>query len=324
VENLVGLGRSVRVRANGSIAPVALGPTASIRALSALRVGQFDVLHLHEPLAPGASYACLAIAHLPKVGTFHRSGESIFYSVLGPLARGLAGRLQIRCAVSEEAASTARSALGGTYELIGNGVEVDRFSDAYPWPTDGPTVMFVGRHEKRKGLAVLLDAMSRVKKKNSPAVFWVAGQGPETARLKERYPPSDSLVWLGPIDDRELAMRLRGAQVACFPSLSGESFGVVLLEAMAARSAIVASDLPGYRAAADGHAELVRPGDASALANQLEISLSDAATATGGSSPHLLDAAFAHASSRSMSEVAKRYVSVYEEAAVHFGRARGG
>ncbi|MGO9341332.1 MAG: glycosyltransferase, partial [Acidimicrobiales bacterium] len=173
--SIVGLGRSVRVRANGSVAPVALGPAASVRAVMALRAGHFDVLHLHEPLAPGASYACLAVGQPAKVGTFHRSGASIFYSVLGPLARGLAGRLQVRCAVSAEALSTAERALGGSYELIGNGVEVERFSRADPWPTRGPTVMFVGRHEKRKGLSVLLDAMSRLD--NSHADFWVAGAG---------------------------------------------------------------------------------------------------------------------------------------------------
>jgi phosphatidylinositol alpha-mannosyltransferase len=311
-QGIVGLGRSVRVRANGSVAPVALGPAASVRAVMALRAGHFDVLHLHEPLAPGASYACLAVRQPAKVGTFHRSGESVLYSVLGPLARGLAGRLQVRCAVSAEARSTAERALGGTYQLIGNGVEVERFSRANPSPTRGPTIMFVGRHEKRKGLQVLLDAMSRVD--NRRAVLWIAGVGPETERLMELYAPSDSLVWLGRISDDEVASRLRGSQIACFPSLSGESFGVVLLEAMAARSAIVASDLPGYRAAAQGHASLVDPGDSRALARQLDISLRDAESGTGGSSPGTLDAAFAHAASRSMSAVAVRYVSVYEEA----------
>jgi phosphatidylinositol alpha-mannosyltransferase len=196
--------------------------------------------------------------------------------------------------------------------MIGNGVEVDRFCRADPWPTDGPTVMFVGRHEARKGLAVLLDAFSQVE--NPRAVCWVAGQGPETARLKDLYPQSDSLVWLGRIDDDELARRLRGSHLACFPSLGGESFGVVLLEAMAARSAIVASDLPGYRAAAQGHAELVNPGDPAALARQLEISLSDAESGEGGSAPSVLDSAFALASERSMSAVARRYVTVYETA----------
>jgi len=312
-DEIVGLGRSVRIRANGSIAPVALGPTASIRALAALREGQFDVLHLHEPLAPGASYACLFAGRPAKVGTFHRSGESVFYSALRPVARALAGRLQVRCAVSAEAMTTAQRALGGTYELIGNGVDFGRFSTAHPWPTDGrPTVMFVGRHEQRKGLSVLLDAMSRLS--NRRAVCWIAGSGPETSRLKERYPSSDSFVWLGPIDDDELASRLRGAEIACFPSLGGESFGVVLLEAMAARSAVVASDLPGYRAAAKGHAQLVVAGDPAALAEQLEISLADAEAARGGSSDLALDAAFAYASSRSMSAVVKQYLSVYEEA----------
>jgi phosphatidylinositol alpha-mannosyltransferase len=270
------------------------------------------VLHLHEPLAPGASYACLCVGQPAKVGTFHRSGGSAFYSALGPLARALADRLQVRCAVSAEAVTTAQRALGGSYELIGNGVDFGRFSVADPWPTEGPTVIFVGRHEKRKGLSVLLDAMIRVT--NPHAVFWIAGSGPETSRLKEQYPSSDSLVWLGRIDDGELARRLRGAHVACFPSLGGESFGVVLLEAMAARSAIVASDLPGYRAAAQGHAELVAPGDAGALARQLVISLSDAEARRGRSSLQALDAAFAYASSQSMSAVAERYVSVYEEA----------
>jgi phosphatidylinositol alpha-mannosyltransferase len=208
--------------------------------------------------------------------------------------------------------TTAKRALGGTYELIGNGVDFGRFSTADPWPTDGPTVMFVGRHEQRKGLSVLLDAMSRVS--NRRAVYWIAGSGPETSRLKEQYPSSDSLVWLGPIDDDELASRLRGAQIACFPSLGGESFGVVLLEAMAARSAIVASDLPGYRAAAQGHAQLVAAGDPAALAEQLEISLAAAESARGGSSDLVLDAAFAYASLRSMSAVAKQYLTVYEEA----------
>ncbi len=311
-EHVVGLGRSVRVRANGSVAPVALGLTASVRALAALRVGQFDVLHLHEPLAPGASYACLCAGGPAKVGTFHRSGGSVLYSVLGPLARALAGRLQVRCAVSQEALATAQRALGGSFELIGNGVEVERFSCVEPWPTEEPTVMFVGRHEKRKGLEVLLDALSRTT--GPPAVCWVAGQGPETERLKAEHPPSGSLVWLGRISDDELARRLKGSHVACFPSLGGESFGVVLLEAMAARSAVVASDIPGYRAAAQGHAELVAPGDPGALARQLEVSLSDAESRRGRSSSQALDAAFGYASTRSMSAVAARYVSVYEDA----------
>jgi phosphatidylinositol alpha-mannosyltransferase len=310
--NIVSLGRSLPVKANGSVAPVALGPTASYRALAALRSGRFDVLHIHEPFAPGASYACLMLSKQALVGTFHRSGESILYRLLGPVARPLAGRLQIRCAVSGEALATAERALGGTYELIANGVDVERFATAEPWPTVGPTVMFVGRHEARKGLSVLLEAFSNVN--NPDAVCWVAGSGPDTDELQKRYPPSESLHWLGRIDDAELASRLRGSQVACFPSTGGESFGVVLLEAMAARCAIVASDLPAYRAVADGLADLAEPGDPVALARKLEVALSDAASGVGLSSEAALDRASARVESWSLDVMAGRYVSVYEKA----------
>jgi phosphatidyl-myo-inositol alpha-mannosyltransferase len=311
-EDVVGLGRSLNVKANGSIAPVALGPVASLRALKALREGDFDVVHLHEPFAPGASYACLVVGRHPRVGTFHRSGGSALYTALGPLVRALAGRLQVRCAVSEAALETAQKVLGGTYQLVGNGVEVERFSEADPWPTVGPTVMFVGRHDKRKGLAVLLDAFSRVE--NPRAICWVAGLGPETARLREQYPPSATLHWLGRIDDGELARRLRGSQVACFPSLGGESFGVVLLEAMAARSAILASDLVAYRSVAQGFARLVDPGDVPGFASELEAMLRDAESREGLSSESALDAGSAHAACWSMASVAERYVPIYEEA----------
>ena len=178
----IGLGRSLPVRANGSVAPVALGPTASVRALRAVRELAFDVVHLHEPLAPGASYALLGLCKRPMVGTFHRSGESVFYTALGPVAGTSANHLRVRCAVSDKARQTAQKALGGSYEIVGNGVDVERFSEAEPWPTIGPTVMFVGRHEERKGLASLLEAFGRVE--NPHAICWIVGQGPETATLK--------------------------------------------------------------------------------------------------------------------------------------------
>jgi phosphatidyl-myo-inositol alpha-mannosyltransferase len=307
---VISLGRSVPIHANGSIAPVALGPTASLRALKALRRLRVDVLHIHEPLAPGASYACLAFGSVPMIGTFHRSGSSVLYTVLGPVARPLAGHLRIRCAVSKDARDTAQKALGGEYEIVRNGVEYERFAAAEPWPTEAPTVIFVGRHEKRKGLRVLLDAFERLA--DTEAVCWVVGRGPETDELKQRYPESRSVRWLGRIDHENLARRLRGADVACFPSISGESFGVVLLEAMAARSAVVASDLPGYRSAGEGFARLVAPGDPVALGTALRVALSDASSGLGLSSPRSLDLASAHAEASSMTAIAARYVSLYE------------
>ncbi len=109
----VALGRSLGLPANGSVAPVALGPGAARRAVRAVRLGGFDVLHLHEPLAPGPGPVCLVACALPKVGTFHRAGDSLAYRILGPIARAGAARLAVRCAVSEEAAATARRAPRG-------------------------------------------------------------------------------------------------------------------------------------------------------------------------------------------------------------------
>ncbi len=309
-DTLVRLGRSVPLPANGSVAPVALGPGAAVRAVRAVRRGRFDVLHLHEPLAPGPGYACLVACAAPKVGTFHRAGNSIAYRLLGPVARPLARRLAVRCAVSVEAQSTAYHALGGTYEIIGNGIDLERFTTARPSPTSGPTVLFVGRHEERKGLGVLLEACARI----DPATLtvWIAGEGPDTDRLRRRYPPSGRLLWLGRVDDAELASRLAGAHALCAPALRGESFGVVLLEAMAARATVVASAVPGYEAVVAGHGILVPPGDVDALAGALEVVAADAAAGTGSCAPAALDAALAHASQWSMPAVADKYVAVYE------------
>jgi phosphatidylinositol alpha-mannosyltransferase len=308
---VVRLGRSLPLPANGSVAPVALGPGAAVRAVRTVRAGGFDVVHLHEPLAPGPPYACLVACPQPKVGTFHRAGASAAYRVLGPLARWGAARLAARCAVSDQARATAEDALGGTYEVVGNGVELDRFATATPWPTSVPTVLFVGRHEARKGLEVLLDAVDRLDP-GTPFAVWVAGDGPDTARLRRRHPPGDRVTWLGRLDDGELASRCAGAHVLCAPSLGGESFGVVLLEAMAARAAVVASDLPGYRSVVDGHGVLVPAGDAMALAGALSGVLADAAGGTGRCAPDALDAAVRHASRWAMPSIAARYVGIYE------------
>jgi phosphatidylinositol alpha-mannosyltransferase len=320
--DIVVLGRTLPVRANGSVVPVSFGPVAAGRAVHRIRQAAVDVVHLHEPLAPGAGYACLVRCPQPKIGTFHRAGSSTAYRVLGPLARWAADRLDVRCAVSPEAMATAADALGGNYEMVGNGVEVDRFASALPWPTDGPTVLFVGRHERRKGLGILLDAFGRMHARGIGATLWVVGHGPDTDALRARTPIDASVVWLGRVDDGELASRLRGAHVLCAPSLGGESFGMVLLEAMAARTAVVASDIPGYAFVAGHHAVLVAPGDVEALAGALTGAVADAVGGTGTSAPAVLDGAVAHAATWSMTRLADRYVAIYD-AAVSQGRRSG-
>jgi phosphatidylinositol alpha-mannosyltransferase len=316
------LGRSLPLRANGSVAPVSLSPVAAGRALRTIDLAGVDIVHLHEPLAPGAGYACLLGSRQPKIGTFHRAGASTAYRLLGPLARWAARRLDVRCAVSPEAMSTAAGALGGSYEVVGNGVEIDRFASVAPWPTEGPTVIFVGRHERRKGLGVLLDAWRRRDRGSGTATLWVVGHGPDTDTLKARTAPDVGVVWLGRVDDHELASRLRGADVLCAPALGGESFGMVLLEAMAARTAVVASDIPGYSFVAGGRALLVEPGDAVGLAHGLSRAVADAASGTGMCGPASLDAAFAQASTWSMGRLAERYAGIYDAARALGPRAR--
>jgi phosphatidylinositol alpha-mannosyltransferase len=262
------LGKSIPFSDNGSIAPIAPDAPCVLRTIRALRDEDFDVVHLHEPLVPGPTMTALLVAEAPLVGTFHRAGASAFYHRLRPIARWAANRLSARCAVSEEAMTTAAAALGGRYELVFNGIEVAHFAKAVPWPTSGPTILFVGRHEPRKGLGVLIDAMAKV----GPDVrLWIAGDGPQTARLRARTADDARIEWLGRVGDVELAQRLRGADVFCAPSLHGESFGIVLLEAMAASTPIVASDLPGYRNVArpGRDALLVPPGQPDALAQAL-------------------------------------------------------
>jgi phosphatidyl-myo-inositol alpha-mannosyltransferase len=311
------MGSPTGLRSNGSVAPVTISPIAAMRAERFVRKGGFDVLHLHEPLAPVASYGFMLTAPVPMVGTYHRSGVSRWVPVLKPLVKLVGSRLQIRVAVSEAARETALRSSKGEYEVLFNGVDMGRFTLADPVRSDRPTVLFLGRHETRKGLGVLLDAFTTLER---PAVLWVAGDGPQGEVQRRRHPESDRINWLGILSDADVDARLAGADVLCAPSLRGESFGMVVLEGMAARCAVVASDLQGYRSAAGGHAVLVPPGDVTALSRALGVALADATEGSGQSSLDALKAAQAHAQGWSMETLAERYVDVYERAIAAYER----
>jgi phosphatidylinositol alpha-mannosyltransferase len=310
-EEVFVMGGPTGLRSNGSVAPVTLSPIAPFRAERFVRQGGFDVLHVHEPLAPLAAYGFVLTGSLPMVGTYHRSGVSRWVPLLKPLVVLVGARQQVRVAVSEAARETALRSSKGEYEVLYNGVDMDRFTRAEPVASDLPTVLFLGRHETRKGLGILLDAFAQVER---PAVLWVAGDGPQSEVQRRRHPESDRVKWLGTLNDTEVAARLLGADVLCAPSLRGESFGMVVLEGMAARCAVVASDLQGYRSAAGGHAVLVPPGDVGALARALGVALADAAEGSGQSSADALKAAETHAQGWSMESLAERYVDVYHRA----------
>lgn len=301
---VVPLGRSIPLATNGSVAPIAPDIYAALRTVRVLRDEGFDVVHVHEPLVPGPAMTALLFSDAALVGTFHRCGPSRAYGWLGPATRRMARRLNRRCAVSPDAESTARAALGGDYELVFNGIDVERFAKATPWATDAPTIFFIGRHEARKGLDVLIEAFTNLE----GARLWVAGDGPRTEELRQRSQAMTGVEWLGRISDAEAAERMAGADVVCAPSLHGESFGVVLLEAMAARTALVASDLPAYRRVArpDIDALLVPPGDARALADALGRALFER-----GLAEELVISAENRSAQYSMERLADRYLEIY-------------
>jgi phosphatidylinositol alpha-mannosyltransferase len=305
---IISVGPTFRFPSNGSIAPITSGRAVASRTLEALRSFAPDVLHLHEPLSPGANHAALLATEIPAVGTFHAAfpGRNGWYDALRLPLRRLLERLSVRTAVSEEAQRNVESTFGLPCEILPNGVEIDTYGTAAPWPTAAPAILFIGRHEQRKGLGVLLDAFAAL---GDDAVLWVAGQGPETAALRNRVAGDERIHWLGVISEHEKARRLRGATVACFPSIEGESFGVVLLEAMAAGAAVVASDLTGYgNVARDGREVLLVPPDrVDALRDALGRALGDA-----GLREQLVAAGRIRAAEFAMPRLAATFIERYE------------
>ena len=239
-------------------------------------------MHLHEPIAPGPPMTALILRTAPVVGTFHMAGERASYRYLGPLVRLAASYLDERCRrVQGRRASSSSATSAGDYEMLFNGVEIER----YPRPAGragrrSRAIFFCGRHEPRKGLDVLLAAHARMPAATSGSGS--ASDGPDTgAPARQEYAGDPRIEWLGRVTDEDKIARLKGAAVFCAPSLHGESFGVVLIEAMAAGTTIVASALDGYRnVATDGvDALLVPPGDVDALAAALAAVLDDDALA---------------------------------------------
>jgi phosphatidylinositol alpha-mannosyltransferase len=311
------LGASIPTAANGSVAPIAPDPSAQLRLIRAVRDEGFDVLHLHEPMVPGPTMTACLVKPVPLVGTFHAAGNNASYQYLNPAIRWLAGRLDVRVTVSAEAEALAVEQLGGTYERLFNGIEIDRFAGAEPWEKQGPTIFFLGRHEPRKGLDVLLAALPSLP---SDVHVWIGSDGPDTERLRLRHAGDPRVEWLGRLTDHEKRRRLRAADVFCAPSLHGESFGVVLLEAMAAEAAIVASDLSGYRLVArpDHDGLLVPPNDPVALAQALNRVLADDTCRAA-----LVASGIDRAKEFSMDTLADRYLELYQRVTTPAPQARG-
>jgi phosphatidyl-myo-inositol alpha-mannosyltransferase len=272
-------GRAVPIPYNGSMASVQFGPVSAARVRRWLREGHFDVVHVHEPAPPSVSLLVCMIAKGPIVATFHTATtRSKFLTAWGPVVRPWLERITGRIAVSDFARRVQVEHLGGDAVIIPNGVHVPVFAEGPSLPgvtrgVDGPTIGFLGRFdEPRKGLPVLLEAMRTVVRKYPGARLLVAGRGDDDEvgeLIGEDLRASVSL--LGELTEADKAAFLRSVDIYCAPNLLGESFGVVLIEALAAGAPIVASDLDAFaRVLEDGAAGvLVRRGDAAALADAL-------------------------------------------------------
>jgi phosphatidylinositol alpha-mannosyltransferase len=273
--DFVALGRTVGVPANGAVSNAALTPHAVWSMRRELREGAYDVVHIHEPVVAVVGWDALCSAGaLPLVGTFHTYSENLITNGIAAVPLGgrrRMNRLHVRIAVSDAAAWTARRFYGGRYRVIPNGVELLDAEPSAPPATQEPAplrILFIGQAVERKGLPVLLRAFEALRD-HIPATLTLVGAGSE--EVAHMMLDDRGVQALGKVSEQRKRAELARAEVLCAPSLHGESFGMVLTEAFASATPVVASDIPGYRdVLRDGiDGVLVAPGDALALAESL-------------------------------------------------------
>jgi phosphatidyl-myo-inositol alpha-mannosyltransferase len=286
-EYVESVGRAVPVRYNGSVARLNFGPVTAARVGRWLERGDFDVLHLHEPVTPSIALLALWAAEVPVVATFHTSNlRSRAMQAAYPLLRPSLEKIIARIAVSEDARRTVTTHLGGDAVVIPNGVNVARFADAPANPVwtgtpEAPSIAFLGRiDEPRKGLPVLSAAMPAVLARHPGARLLVAGPG-DVAAARERMAPdvAGAAEFLGMVSDADKASLLSSVDAYVAPHTGGESFGIVLVEAMSAGAPVVASDLAAFARVLDaGRAGvLFRNEDHADLATKVLAVLEDPA-----------------------------------------------
>src|ERR687885_276220 len=268
------VGRSVIVPANGTLPNIVLSPSSVVRIKRALEQERFDVLHLHEPMTPAICTAVLALARTPMVATFHASGNLGWMRIAKRTWGFLADRLDHRIAVSEQARASAQRWFPGDYEIVPNGVLLP--DEADPGGREH-RVLFAGRHEPRKGLHVLLRAWPEIRRRTG-AQLHVPGADPLAVRqvLARERVSDEGIELLGFLSQDALTAELLEAKALVAPSLGGESFGMVLTRAFACATPVVASDIPGSRGVMTGEAGIASPaGDGPALADAVADLLED-------------------------------------------------
>jgi phosphatidylinositol alpha-mannosyltransferase len=272
---LIPLGRTLGIGANGAVSNLSVFPEGPISLRRELRAGKYDVVHVHEPLAPIVGWDAMVSRGAPVVGTFHAYSTKAFPNHMATLlgARRRFNQLSARIAVSEAAAWTGRRWFGGEYTIVPNGVDVEAAPQGPRTPSEELRLLFVGRAEERKGLPVLLSAFQALVE-HVPSRLTIVGADPE--EISRRVADPDLMCHidvLGKVSDSILWRQLGEADLLCAPSLAGESFGMVLIEAMAAGTPVIASAIAGYSDVVTNGTDgvLVPPADPQALAEELQI-----------------------------------------------------
>jgi phosphatidylinositol alpha-mannosyltransferase len=281
---VIPVGTPLDVPYNASNAPIDPRPWSRRRVREALARFGPDVVHAHQPTAPSTSLWALLEARAPVVGTFHSGAtRARLYDLAAPVLRRVMRRLAVRIAVSERAAAFERARIGGEYEIVPNGLDVARFASAVPRDLGpGRKLLFVGRLDERKGIRVAVEAFDIMARERPDLRLVVAGDGPHRDAV-DALPPElrARVTMLGAVPNVELPAVHAACDVYLGPATGGESFGIVLVEAMAAGLPVVASDIPGYdevvRADVDGL--LVPPRDPAGLAAATRRVLDDAQVA---------------------------------------------
>jgi phosphatidyl-myo-inositol alpha-mannosyltransferase len=272
---LIPLGRTLGVGANGAVSNLSVFPEGPISLRRELRAGNFDVVHVHEPIAPTVGWDATVFRGAPVVGTFHAYSTKPFPNYVSTLlgARRRFNQLSARIAVSDAAAWTGRRWFGGDYAIVPNGVDIDAAPKGPKPQSDELRLLFVGRAEERKGLPVLLSAFQALVE-HVPSRLTIVGADPEdVSRLVSDPDVLSHIDVLGKVSDSVLWRQLGDADLLCAPSLAGESFGMVLIEAMAAGTPVIASKIAGYSdVVTDGvDGVLVPPADPQALAEEMQL-----------------------------------------------------